>query len=156
MRSGIIGVTALAFLLAMMAPVSDRPIMASTYSKKRGDELFIDLKRASNMALEPCFGAGVDFSEIAKRSIPEGGSLVEAEAVLRYAGFELHAYLYKGRPPAWFKEEDRFNLSGTLNLNSFLRPFSAHWITVSVTPDSPGSPNAKSKGIKATYRCNYL
>ena len=92
-------------------------------------------------------GKGVDISSVIEKTIPEGTSFDDAAIILRKAGFELSPLPPQpSSPPPW-KEEDRFNIYGRVQLDSSFGTKTL--LTVVVIQKSTDASDLRSKTILA-------
>jgi len=127
---------------------------------QQGKKLRADLEHVYRNSTEKAKSplSGIDVSLTVAKYIPIGTSFDDAERILKADGFRMGP-----RPPHHVQKDSivkypealRFAWSGGLDLDqTFL--VSKTSVSVTLFPDSPGSPNARVKEIQASLRTTYL
>lgn len=134
-------------------PTKEKKAMTTDELKQRGKELRAEIEQAyqkfrGSMEFRKAKMADEDISPATGKYIPPGTPFEDAEIILRNAGFELSPSPPRppvSNPPPGYRDEYRFDISGTMILDQGLTYEFSAW--TSVTPESPGAPHAKAKGF---------
>lgn len=127
--------------------------------EQRGSDLHQEIIRKYKVIVQDAKPnrQGVDIAPIIEKFIPEGTTFRDAQIILNRAGFDLSPYPPRpaiNNPPPWYKDEYRYYISGTMTLD---QGFGCKiWISLTISPDFPGSDDPKTKKITATIQYSAL